>query len=341
MLQEAGSGLMLLVEAGPPVDLPPAQSPQQSVRQAMPPRYDPAGRGDPMSAPMGAETSAAARRLGGPFVIRFISIEGTELEELASALPAGNKWKQKTICKGFIDSALEASSTARNATTSTGGIFGFGAKRVIQIQWCTVDGVAVDPSTAKCGQYAHADGSPALIVIGLDVHDPNNSSNASAASTAEQQPASQAQPPPQPPPAVESPRDNAPAAAGEQNASAALTRTGIIRSVNARERTCAVSWAAGPGTGSQDTPDGSAAPPAVSFAEAVDGDHLVRLVPLQRDHRQPLEPLRALADVDRDGGLADAHVDAHCCVGGSSYSIELAQPQQPILRICAPTFPRT
>ena len=53
------------------------------------------------------------------------------------------------------------------------------------------------------------------------------------------------------------------AAAGEQNASAALTRTGIIRSVNARERTCAVSWAAGPGTGSQDTPDGSAAPPAV------------------------------------------------------------------------------
>ena len=70
------------------------------------------------------------------------------------------------------------------------------------------------------------------------------------------------------------------AAAGEQNASAALTRTGIIRSVNARERTCAVSWAAGPGTGSQDTPDGSAAPPAVSFAEAVDGEFSVyELVP--------------------------------------------------------------
>ena len=70
------------------------------------------------------------------------------------------------------------------------------------------------------------------------------------------------------------------AAAGEQNASAALTRTGIIRSVNARERTCAVSWAAGPGTGSQDAPDGSAAPPAVSFAEAVDGEFSVyELVP--------------------------------------------------------------
>ena len=41
----------------------------------------------------------------------------------------------------------------------------------VNIHWCTVDGVAVDPRTAKCGQYAHADGSPALIAIGLDVHE--------------------------------------------------------------------------------------------------------------------------------------------------------------------------
>ena len=124
------------------------------------------GRADPMSEPMSAEISAAARRLGGPFVLRFVSIEGTNLQELACSLPSGNKWKQKTILKWFIDPAMEASSFSSTARSAA-----MGSKRVNNIHWCTVDGVAVDPRTAKCGQYAHADGSPALIAIGLDVHE--------------------------------------------------------------------------------------------------------------------------------------------------------------------------
>ena len=70
----------------------------------------------------------------------------------------------KTILKWFIDPAMEASSfssTARSAAMGSN----------VNIHWCTVDGVAVDPRTAKCGQYAHADGSPALIAINLDVHE--------------------------------------------------------------------------------------------------------------------------------------------------------------------------